>query len=72
MRLDLTPLKLRIEMLGVNGKHQRCAATKDAHFAVPGFSSSSGEPVMCAVIFAAKSFHVEWRTQVDTFAMRIL
>ena len=28
---------------------------KDSHFTVLGFSAANGEPVMCAVIFSAKS-----------------
>lgn len=29
---------------------------------------ASGDPVMCAIIFAAKVFKDEWRTGVDPFA----
>jgi hypothetical protein len=47
---------------------QQHAATKDAHFTVLGFTAASGEAVMCAVIFAAKSFRHEWRTGFDPFA----
>jgi hypothetical protein len=30
------------------------AATKDSHFTVLGFTAATGEPVMCAIIFASK------------------
>jgi hypothetical protein len=54
-------------MLSNRSTTQR-AATKDAHFTVMGFTVASGDPVMCAIIFAAKVFKVEWRTGVDPFA----
>jgi hypothetical protein len=38
---------------------QNRAATKDAHFTVLGFTATSGEPVMCALIFAAKTYKDE-------------
>ena len=52
----------------VDGRPQQRAATKDAHFTVLGFTAASGEPVMCAVIFAAKAFRDEWRTGFDPLA----
>jgi hypothetical protein len=54
-------------MLSNRSATQR-AATKDAHFTVMGFTVASGDPVMCAIIFAAKVFKDEWRTGVDLFA----
>ena len=36
------------------------AATKDSHFTVLGFTAATGEPVMCAVIFAAKELRNDW------------
>jgi hypothetical protein len=33
-----------------------------------GFTAADGQPVMCAIIFAAKTFCEEWRTGFDTFA----
>jgi len=50
------------------GRPQQRAATKDAHFTVMGFTAASGDPVMCAIIFAAKVFKDEWRTGVEPFA----
>ncbi len=40
----------------IDGQPQQHAATKDAHLPVLGFTAANGEPVMCAVIFTAKSF----------------
>jgi hypothetical protein len=47
-------------LCSIDGRPQQRAATKDAHFTVLGFTAASGEPVMCAIIFAAKSFQEEW------------
>ena len=55
-------------LCSVDRRPQQHAATKDAHFTVLGFTAASGEAVMCAVIFAAKSFRHEWRTGFDPFA----
>jgi hypothetical protein len=52
----------------VDRRPQQRAATKDAHFTVLGFTAASREPLMCAVIFAAKTFRDEWRTGFDQFA----
>jgi hypothetical protein len=51
-----------------DGQPQQQAATKDAHFTVLGFTAASGEAVMCAVIFVAKTFKLEWQTGFDPFA----
>jgi hypothetical protein len=37
-----------------DGHPQQRAATKDCHFTVLGFTAANGEPIMCAIIFAAK------------------
>jgi hypothetical protein len=58
----------QLYLCSVDGRPQQRAATKDAHFTVLGFTAASGEPVMCAVIFAAKTFRDEWRTGFDPFA----
>jgi hypothetical protein len=47
-------------LCSVDRRPQQRAATKDAHFTVLGFMAASEEAVMCAVIFAAKSFRHEW------------
>ena len=36
------------------------AAMKDSHFTVLGFTAGTGEPVMCAIIFAAKEICESW------------
>ena len=36
------------------------AATSDAHFTVLGFTAGTGEPVMCAMIFAAGEMTQDW------------
>ena len=36
------------------------AATKDSHFTVLGFTAAIGEPVMCAITFAAKQMCESW------------
>ena len=36
------------------------AATKDSHFTVLGFTTASGLPVMCGIIFAAKEMDESW------------
>lgn len=50
------------------GRPQQRAATNDAHFTVLGFTAATGEPIMCAIIFAAKSMKDEWRLGFDPFA----
>jgi hypothetical protein len=58
----------QLYLCSVDGRPQQRAATKDAHFTVLGFTAADGQPVMCAIIFAAKTFREEWRTGFDTFA----
>ncbi len=47
------------------------AATKDTNFTVLGFTATSGEPLLYAVIFAAKMMKNEWITGSDQFAVWI-
>jgi len=47
---------------------QQRASTKDAHFTVLGFTAADGSPVMCGIIFAAKSMREEWKMGHDPFA----
>jgi len=47
---------------------QQCASTKDAHFTVLSFTVADGSPVMCGIIFAAKSMREEWKMGPDPFA----
>ena len=51
-----------------NGRPQQRSATKDAHFTVLGFTAATGEPVMCAIIFAAKELDPAWVIGLDPFA----
>jgi hypothetical protein len=41
------------------------SATSDAHFTVLGFTAATGEPVMCAIIFAAGEMTQELQLGVD-------
>ena len=43
-----------------HGRPQVKAATKDSHFTVLGFTAATGEPVMCAIIFAAQTLCESW------------
>ena len=43
-----------------HGRPQVKAATKDSHFTVLGFTAATGEPVMCAIIFAAQTMCESW------------
>jgi hypothetical protein len=44
----------------ISARPQIRAATKDSHFTVLGFTAANGQPVMCSVIFSAKSLCEEW------------
>jgi hypothetical protein len=47
---------------------QQRASTKDAHFSVLGFTCGNGQPIMCAIIFAAKQIDPLWVQGIDPFA----
>jgi hypothetical protein len=49
------------------GRPQSRAAMKDSHFTVLGFTAADGDPLMCAIIFAAKSLREEWVLGFDPF-----
>jgi len=55
-------------LCGKDGRPQNRAATKDAHFTMLGFTSANGQPIMCAIIFAAKGMKDEWNMGFDPFA----
>jgi hypothetical protein len=42
--------------------------TKDAHFLVLSFTAATGEPIMCAIIFATQNLDPLWITGLDPFA----
>ena len=44
------------------------ASEPGAHFTVLGFTAANGEPLLCAILFAAKSMKREWVTGFDPFA----
>jgi hypothetical protein len=44
------------------------AATSEAHFTVLGFTAATGEPVMCAIIFAASEMTQELQLGIDILA----
>jgi hypothetical protein len=50
-----------------SGRPQSCTATKDSHFTILGFTAADGHPLMCAIIFAAKSLREEWVMGFDPF-----
>jgi len=43
----------------VGEKSNRTVSTTDTHFTVLGFTSGNGEPIMCAVIFAANEITLQ-------------
>ena len=43
-------------------------STSEVHWTTLGFTSGTGEPVLCAIIFAAETLSVEERLGVDIFA----
>ena len=55
-------------VLGAAARPQQKCAQKDAHFTVLGFTASTGEPLMCAIIFAAKELEYGWVQGLDVFA----
>jgi len=55
-------------LCGKQSRPQQRAATKDTHFTVLGFTAATGEPVMCAIIFAAKALQEQWKLGFDPFA----
>jgi hypothetical protein len=50
-----------------DGLAQNRAATKDAHFTILGFTAANGKPLVCAIIFAAKTLKDEWKTGFNPF-----
>ncbi len=49
------------KLLCIGSNHpQECENTKEAHFAVLGFTTASGEAVMCCIIFAASQLDSLW------------
>jgi len=51
------------------GSQPRTAcSTSEAHWTTLGFTSASGKPVLCAIIFAAETLSVEDRLGIDIFA----
>ena len=51
------------------GMQSRTAcSTSEAHWTTLGFTSGTGKPVLCAIIFAAETLSVEERLGVDIFA----
>ena len=54
-------------LVPVNIRPQIHAASKDSHFTVLGFTAATGEPICCAIIFAAKQLDPQWVTGVDPF-----
>ena len=43
-------------------------STSEAHWTTLGFTSGTGEPVLCGVIFAAETLSVDERLGIDIFA----
>lgn len=41
------------------------SSTKDSHFTVLDFTSATGVPLMCSIIFAAKEMEVNWVLGLD-------
>jgi len=55
-------------LCAADGRPQQRTATKDAHFTVLGFTTASGMPLMCAIIFAAAELKPEWASGFDSSA----
>lgn len=55
-------------LCAANSRPQACAATKDSHFTVLGFTTATGHPLMCAIIFAAKELEYSWALGFDANA----
>jgi hypothetical protein len=53
-------------LCSAEGRPQQRAATKDAHFTILGFTAANGEPLLCAIIFTAKTMKPEWITGFDS------
>jgi hypothetical protein len=47
---------------------QQRASTKDTHFTVLGFTAANGDPLLCAMIIAAKTLKEEWIMGFDPLA----
>ena len=55
-------------LCAADGRPQQRAATKDSHFTVMGFTTATGLPLMCAIIFAASELKPEWALGFDSSA----
>ena len=55
-------------LCGKGERPQQRSAHKYAHFTVLGFTAANGNPIMCAIIFAAKTLEDEWVLGLDPFA----
>ena len=47
---------------------QQRSACKDMHLTILGFTTASGDPVMCSIIFAAQDLDPAWALGLDPFA----
>jgi len=59
-------------LCGVGQEPKQRAATADAHFTTLGFTSATGEPIMCAVIFKGTKLDPAWTLGLDPFAFVVL
>jgi hypothetical protein len=50
-----------------DGHPQNWAATKDTHFTLLGFTAANGEPLICTIIFTAKTLKDQWKVAFDPF-----
>ena len=51
-----------------DARPQMKAATKDSHFTVLGFTTATGVPLMCSIIFSAKELDEKWVFGFDASA----
>ena len=58
-------------LCSINGRPQLRSASKDSHFTVLGFTAANGQPVMCAIIFAAKEMNDEWTLGLDPYVLLV-
>ena len=55
-------------LVGGGTEPRNACSTSDAHSTTLGFTTSNGEPVLCAIIFVSETISVEEQLGIDIFA----
>jgi hypothetical protein len=55
----------KLFLFGTDARPQQRAAIKDSHLTVVGFTSASGQLLMCAIIFSTTKMRDEWSLWVS-------